>query len=207
MSRILTAQPAVWGENSEAVHHELTAVHMYLHQSEGVSEVLRAGDAPLRAYAECLTSGLQRLPTYRGAVLRGIGKTDLDAKMHPGQLLTTEAPLSGLKLDSVQATAVGGAAYAIWSITGRRVQALQGGDNEIVFAPGAKFRVLDVRTIGGNPFVLLRQVPATRGAGPGSITDDADETALARLEQELARITFSSRGEWPERYTRPIRPH
>ncbi|WP_329295716.1 hypothetical protein [Streptomyces sp. NBC_01455] len=138
-----------------------------------------------------------------------MGKADIDPQIRPGGLLSEGAPVSGLLLDSAERNPVSGAAYAIWSVTGCRVRALQGGENEIVFPPGAKFRVLDVRTLGDHPFVLLRQLPATRdmnAAASVGILEDVDETTLARLEQALAGITLSAAGGWPDRCTGPIRP-
>ncbi|MFC5202452.1 hypothetical protein [Streptomyces kaempferi] len=212
MNQALTALPGVWGKNGQTVHDDLVAVHMHLQLTDGQrvdhpSTSPNTGSTALLAYTACLASGLKWLPTYRGAVLRGMSSTaDIVPELRLGSLLSDDAPISGLLLDSVETTPVPGPAYAIWSITGRRVRALQGGENEIVFPPGAKFRVLDVRTLGGNPFVLLRQLPDTRDLAAVSILEDADETALARLEQTLAGITPSDTVTWPERCAGSIRP-
>ncbi|MPY30763.1 hypothetical protein FNH09_05375 [Streptomyces adustus] len=206
VAQALTALPGLWGQDNEAVHDDLVAVRMYLQQSDELTLPLRTGETRLLPFAACLASGLQWLPPYRGVVLRGANGIDMADSTRPGQLLTDAAPVSGLLLDSLETTVVAGAAYAIWSITGRSVRALQGGGNEIVFVPGTKFRVLDVRTESDNPLILLRQLPDRHTATSESTLEDADDTALARLEQALAGRIDSGPGTWPERCAGPIGP-
>lgn len=57
--------------------------------------------------------------------------------------------------------------------------------------------MLDVRADGAATLVLLRQLPDAVAASTG--LDDADTTALARLEQAIKDRTSPGTGTWPER--------
>jgi hypothetical protein len=211
VSRALAGMPALRGGEQEAARADLIAVRMYLQDGqdtlghEELVDSLRAGAQHLVPYAACLASGLGRLPSYRGAVLRGAGGGPAPETPRPGQLVRDPAPLSGVPLEPAGKNRVPGVAYAIWSITGRRVRQLRDEGEEIVFAPGTAFRVLDVRG-GGNdgtgPLVLLRQLPDTDTAA-GAL-EDADETALTRLGQVLADRTAPGAGNWPDRCAGPV---
>lgn len=209
VSRALAGMPALRGEAQEAARADLIAVRMYL-QKESVgtlshtelTRTLRSGEHRLVPYAACLASGLARLPSYRGVVLRGPGDNAGHAVgLRPGQLLRDPAPVSGVPLDPGK-TSVAGVGYAILSITGRRTRQLLDGGDEIVFPPGTAFMVLDVRTDGTVPMVLLRQLPGMDKAA--SVLEDADDTALTRLDQALAGRTTPGKGTWPDRCAGPV---
>ncbi|QLH25375.1 hypothetical protein [Streptomyces sp. Rer75] len=107
-------------------------------------------------------------------------------------------------------------AYAIWSVTGRKVRQLldrpagtREAHDEVVFAPGTGFRVLGVRTVRGAPVVLLRELPATATAyvDEASELSQLDRKALARLEVALAdEIPAGEAQDWPERCVGPVGP-
>jgi hypothetical protein len=125
--------------------------------------------------------------------------------VRPGQLLRDPAPVSGVPLDPVGKTGVAGAGYAILSVTGRRTRQLLDEGDEIVFPPGTAFMVLDVRTDGAVPLVLLRQLPGKEGAA--SVLEDVDDTALTRLDQALAGRRAPGEGTWPDRCAGPVGGH
>ncbi|MFJ8027532.1 hypothetical protein [Streptomyces sp. NPDC096311] len=208
VNRALAGMPALRGEEQEAARIDLIALRMYLRNGEGplsheeLTSSLRAGEQRLVPYAGCLASGLGRLPSYRGAVLRGWGGADGHGKLRPGAVLRDPAPLSGLPLDPARKARVAGVGFAIWSITGCRVRQLLDGDDEIVFAPGTTFRVLDVRTNGAVPLVLLRQLPESHAAS--NVLEGADESALARLDHALIDRMAPGTGDWPGRCAGPI---
>ncbi|MEW2118343.1 hypothetical protein AB0945_24755 [Streptomyces sp. NPDC005474] len=211
VNRALAGMPTLRGAAQEAARADLIAVRMYLQNGEGplnhreLTRSLRDGDPRLLSYAACLASGLGRLPSYRGAVLRGPGGAPGHGELRPGTILRDPAPLSGLPLDPAGKDQVAGVGYAIWSITGRRVRQLLDSGEEIVFTPGTPFRVLDVRTEGATPLVLLRQLPdMTTTTG---VLEDADHTALERLQHALADRTSPTEGEWPERCSGPAGGH
>ncbi|WP_405537423.1 hypothetical protein OG787_31900 [Streptomyces sp. NBC_00075] len=208
VNRALAGMPALRGAAQEAARADLIAVRMYLKNGEGpldhreLTRSLRDGEPRLVPYAACLASGLGRLPSYRGAVLCGPGGAAGHGELRPGTVLRDPAPLSGLPLDAAGKDRIAGVGYAIWSITGRRVRQLLDSGEEIVFAPGTPFRVLDVRTEGGAPLVLLRQLP-DMGTMSG-VLEDADRTALERIQHALTDRTSPGPGEWPERCSGPV---
>ena len=208
VNRALAGMPTLRGAAQEAARADLIALRMYLQNGEGpldhreLTRSLRDGEPRLLPYAACLASGLGRLPSYRGAVLCGPGGTPDHGELRPGTVLRDPAPLSGLPLDPAGKNRAAGVGYAIWSITGRRVRQLLDSGEEIVFTPGTPFRVLDVRTEGTTPLVLLRQLPdLTMTSG---VLEDADRTALERLQHALTDRTSPGPGEWSERCSGPI---
>ncbi|MFF0220955.1 hypothetical protein [Streptomyces sp. NPDC004629] len=208
VNRALAGMPALRGEEQEAARTDLIALRMYLHNGEGplgpaeLTRSLRAGEQRLVPYAGCLASGLGRLPSYRGAVLRGGTDVPGLGGLRPGDVLRDPAPLSGLPLDPAGKDRVAGVGFAIWSITGRRVRQLLDGGDEVVFAPGTAFKVLDVRTDAASRLVLLRQLPDTQAVS--AVLEDADDTALARLDHALTDRTAPGAGDWPGRCAGPV---
>jgi hypothetical protein len=201
--------PAPLAVEQDAARADLVAVRLYLQDDDGplghraLTESLRSGARRLVPYAGCLASGLARLPAYRGAVLRGRGDAAGLHALRPGQVLRDPAPLSGLPFGPGRTEPVAGVGFAIWSITGRRVGQLPDAFDEVVFAPGTAFTVLGVRAAGASgPLVLLRQLPDVPTAS--TVLEDADETALARLDHALADRTSPGTGAWPDRCAGPV---
>ncbi|GGU35793.1 hypothetical protein [Streptomyces daghestanicus] len=191
------------GAEGEAERADLVALRLYLQGGDGplshreLTASLRAGEERLLPYAACLASGLARLPAYRGAVLRGPGDADgLDA-LRPGQVLRDPAPVSGLPLGPGTGGRAGSSGFAIWSLTGRRAGPLLDDGDEVVFAPGTAFKVLGVRSGAAGPLVLLRQLPDL--PTDSTVLEDADETALARLDHALTDRVPPGEGDWPDR--------
>lgn len=220
VTRALTKMPALRGREQEEARDDLIALHMYLHTTEGplshreLGRSLRAGEARLLPYAACVSSALRRLPSYRGLAFRGTDAAD--AGLVPGNLLRDATSVGALPLGT-GAPRPGGAQYAIWSATGRRVRELasspgaSSGRDEIMFAPGSLLRVLDVRVSDGAPLVLLREVPAspaiatTETVPQSTALDDHDRAALDRLDQALRRHPLApGRFRWPELCSGPL---
>ncbi|MEU2085001.1 hypothetical protein ABZ569_24455 [Streptomyces albus] len=216
VARLLSRMPVLRGQEQEAARADLIALHIYLHTTEGplspeeLTRALHEGEERLLPYAACVASGLRRMPSYRGIAFRGAGETDGPGGgvMEPGVLLRDPAPVPVLPLGS-GAPRPGGAQYAVWSVTGRRVRQLTDrtgagkARDEVVFPPGTLLRVLDVREEGGAPLTLLREVPHT---GPdiqarhvGAELDADDRAALDRLEEALrARPVAPGGSDWPQ---------
>jgi hypothetical protein len=214
VNRAMTRMPALRGPRVDAARVDLVAVHVYL--SGGLDELdQRDADGGVAAgYAACLGSGLGRLPSYRGVAVRGgLSAGDLE-RFVPGGVLRDPEPVSALPIGAAGDLPGTAGGYVIWSSTGRRVRPLVGSapgaaSDEVVFPPGALFRVLDVRSAGPAPMVLLSEVP---GGGPvvdrpGGL-DDADRATLDRLDEALRRQEPST-GEaslrtWPARCAEPL---
>ncbi|MGV9898130.1 hypothetical protein [Streptomyces tendae] len=208
VNRALAEMPALRGAELEAARTDLIALRMYLCNTEPpldyeeLARSLRSGEQRLVPYTDCVASALARLPSYRGVVLRGpAGAAELGG-VAPGDVLRDAAPVSGVPLDPSGRRPVAGVGFAIWSTTGRCVRRLLDGGDEVVFAPGTSYRVLDVRGNAGTSLILLRQV---RGAETASVLlEDADETALDRLNHALAGRVSPGRGAWPDRCAGPL---
>ncbi|MEU9380399.1 hypothetical protein AB0D38_05070 [Streptomyces sp. NPDC048279] len=220
VSRLLPRMPALRGHELEIARADLVAVHLYLTGGPGplsrevLVRALRGDDDRLLPYAACLASGLRRLASYRGAVLRGGPDSPVTEDLVPGRTLCASAPVSGLPYGAARIP-LAAVRYVIWSSMARRVRPLLGAgkpaEDELVFGSGSVFRVLDVRAPeSGNtgPLVLLRELPGTvaRSGDSSGALDGDDSAALARLEEALAQGTVPAGREydWPERCTGPV---
>ncbi|MFI5479662.1 hypothetical protein ACIBAB_11145 [Streptomyces rubiginosohelvolus] len=209
VARALARMPALRGKEQEAARADLIALRMYLHLSEGpfshgaLTWSLRDRELDLLPYGACVASALNRMPSYRGAVLRGTtasGDGGHPGPPRPGTLLRDAALLSTVRLDAGTAPPPGDS-YVIWSVAGRRVRQFseQRGPEEVVFAPGTLFRVLAVRRAQPGVQIHLREL--TGPAGALAPDPEGDRAALARLEAVAAgpEATPKGTGHWPER--------
>ncbi|NBM18126.1 hypothetical protein [Streptomyces sp. GC420] len=221
VTRTLSRLPALRGREQESARVDLIALQLYLRTREGpladaeLQRALRDGDARLLPYAACVASGLRRLPSFRGTVLRGAAP-GWDA-LPVGSVLREPAPASALPLNANSRYSEG-PCYAIWSASGRRIRQLvdapstTAAHDEVVFPPGSAFRVLGVRSAeSGAPMVLLRELPVPRPGAPvrqGPL-DEQDRAALARLDESLSRLPAAAAGPgtWPDRCSGPLGPH
>jgi hypothetical protein len=212
--RTFSRLPAIAATERAAAAVDLVAVRLYLTSppdGEFGPAAARSGEAALRPYLACLASGLGRLPTYRGAVLRGVDApvgTDLT-----GAVLTEPGPVGGVSLtgDGAYGWPPTATVYVIWSDTARRVAVLSDADTDadaakrgdVVFGPGSRFAVLDVRPGDADTpdIVLLRELPATGG-------DEAPQggrLALTRLNEALETVRAESGpATWPAHALGPL---
>jgi hypothetical protein len=222
--RTFSRLPAIAATERAAAAVDLVAVRLYLTSGPdgpfGPAAVRSGGEA-FQPYLSCLASGLGRLPTYRGAVLHGVD-TPVRANL-VGTVLTEPGPVGGLSLAGEGAchwppTA---AVYVIWSDTARRVAALFDADaddkagppakrGDVVFGPGSRFAVLDVRPGDADTpdLVLLRELaPTAFPEGRPGETPPGGRLALTRLEEALdGRHPGPATGSsvWPEHCLGPI---
>ncbi|MFE9455704.1 hypothetical protein [Streptomyces californicus] len=210
VARALARMPALRGKEQEAARADLIALRMCLHLAEGplshgaLTWSLRDRDLDLLPYGACVASALNRMPSYRGAVLRSTtvpAGTDRPGPPRPGTLLRDAALLSTVRLDAGAAPPPGDS-YVIWSVAGRRVRQFseQRGPEEVVFAPGTLFRVLAVRRAQPGVQIHLREL--TGPAEAVAPDPEGDRAVLARLEAVApGPDTPRSPGPWPERCT------
>lgn len=205
----------------ETSRADLTAMTAYLGDPDGplshgeLTRALRTGDDRFDSYAACLASGLQRMPTYQGLVLRGTGTEAHRADgLRPGDQLADRAPVSAVAPHDGPPLP-GGACYAVWSVTGRRVRQLaddHDDHDEVVFLAGTSFRLLDIRVDNASPLLLLRELPSPRAAGAASARpyappglDEVDRAVLTWLNDALrGRPAPSAQATWPQRCAGPI---
>ncbi|GLY83563.1 hypothetical protein [Actinoallomurus iriomotensis] len=213
--RTFSRLPAIAATERAAAAVDLVAVRLFLTSpADGAfgPAAARSGDAALRPYLACLASGLGRLPTYRGAVLHGVdapARTDLT-----GTVLTEPGPVGGLSLaDGASGWPPTATVYVIWSDTARRVAALSDAETEkdvasrrgdVVFGPGSRFAVLDVRPGDADTpdLVLLRELPATHG----NEVAQGGHLALTRLNKALEGVHAAAAGAppWPAHSLGPL---
>ncbi|GGS69662.1 hypothetical protein GCM10010238_67730 [Streptomyces griseoviridis] len=213
VQRALTRLPGLRsaGREDDELTADLTALYAYLSAGEGrldergLSAGLDRRDPGALAYLGCLASALRRLPSFRGAAVRTAGVFDEATRLLlPGEELGAAVPVSASGLDDGYPS-LPDDHYLIWSATGRRIGSLGDSDSpfdqeEVVFGPGTRFRVLDVRERAGARVVLLRELAgAVPPAVPGHL-DTSDAPVLDRLVA-LADRPAVPRGEreWPAR--------
>jgi S-DNA-T family DNA segregation ATPase FtsK/SpoIIIE len=225
--RAFSRLPALGAGERAAAAVDLVAVRLYLTAQidDFGPAALRSGDEGLRPYLACLASGLRRLPTYRGVVARGVDTLKV-ADLRAGMVLTDPGPVGGVSFAGVgaddRASLYGWppttAVYVIWSDTARRVAALLDADaaatrNDVVFGPGSRFVVLDVRQGDAETpdIVLLREFTEPTGGDAdrsGSGAAQAVSLALARLDGALAAFRSGPAGTgsspWPAYALGPI---
>ncbi|GAB2847520.1 hypothetical protein GCM10027176_58910 [Actinoallomurus bryophytorum] len=209
--RTFSRLPAIAAAERAAAAVDLVAVRLYLTSAEDEGfgpEAVRAGGEAARPYLACLASGLARLPTYRGAVLHGAGtraRTDLVGTVLTGPGAIGGVPLSAESRAGWPPTAT---VYVIWSHTARRVAALfDAGETrrkDVVFGPGSRFAVLDVRRGDADTpdLVLLRELPA-RPAGADEV-QPSGRLALTRLDEALKFVGPAGDEEWPAHCLGPV---
>lgn len=214
VARTLTVMPGLRGhDENDAVLADLTAVRSFLTLDDAptgwrwLERQLAAGSADAYPSLVGLASGLRRLPSYRGVVVRGAGVLPAEARAVPaGRELCHAGPVAAYVLEGAPATA--GDRYLIWSTTGRRVRILTGGASraergeEVVFGPGTRFQVLGTRSEHGATTVLLREV-ASGGAPTGAGGEVAsDEGVREQLVRAAARFPLAEgAAPWPPRFS------
>ena len=197
--QIATRLPGLRSTPIDDIKADLVAVLLH-HTDTGVpatrAELVAAARSDrashLSAYLTCLTSGLRRLPSHHGAVLLGAIAGERELQQYTaGSLLIEPAPVAALPAHDVDlGTPV---EFAVWSTTGRRTALFgnPGDEPVVVFPPGTRFRVLNVRP-GSGPGtpsrVLLREI--------GAVTEeDRVSDGVSDREQSIQDRLFT----WLER--------
>ncbi|GAA4815479.1 hypothetical protein [Streptomyces ziwulingensis] len=215
VTRTLTVMPGlrVPGQD-EAVLADLIAVRSFLSLDDGplswswLEWRLASGSDDAHPFLACLASGLRRLPSYRGVVVRDAGALPPGARTPaPGGELHAPGPVATYELE--HAPPSGTHRYLIWSVTGRRVRSLYtapgaGSAEEVVFAPGTRFRVLGTHGGPDATTVLLREVADAETAARAGEQDAQDRGTLAQLTQAADRSPAGgATAPWPPRLTGP----
>jgi hypothetical protein len=165
VTRILSERPGLRSvaAGDDGLATDLAAVHVFAASDQSARlEALRAGTAPPadRPFLSCVVSGLRRLPTLVGPVLRG-GPEDPGAAQAyaPGRDVVENGLLFALADPS--APLPGRVEVLIWSSTARRLDGLvdDAEADQVVFLPGTVFRVLDVDRSSQPHRVFLAELP------------------------------------------------
>ncbi|MFI9387392.1 hypothetical protein [Kutzneria sp. NPDC052558] len=188
VSRMLSQVPGLRvGTQADEVLADLVGVRLYLTgDSAGVDEAVRsAAPGPHVPLARVVTSGLKRLPSYRGAaqLWAVAGPSELD--WYRDRLLVSEWAF--LTATTAGRPAVPGEVeFRVWSMTARRTQLIDPSvEDQVLFVPGTNFKVLDVRD-EPHPVVLLRELSTAEIGEDGQVNTGRsmfDDLALAGLDQ------------------------
>ncbi|WP_030753454.1 hypothetical protein [Streptomyces sp. NRRL S-31] len=212
LARTLMVVPGLRAHSQdEEAHADLIAVRSFLTLDDGplswtwLERHLAVGADDALPYLSCLASGLRRLPSYRGVVVRDAGVLPEEARTPaPGSELCEAGPVGTLALDGAPASAAD--RYLIWSLTGRRARGLFASTpanvhgEEVVFAPGTRFRVLGTHGRPGAMSVLLREVAEGDPAARAGRHEAQDRGALAALTQAVDRAPGAgAAASWPPR--------
>lgn len=217
VARTLTVMPGLRGQDQDdAVLADLIAVRSFLTLDDSplgrrwLERQLASGSADAYPSLAGLASGLRRLPSYRGIVVRDVAAFSPEARaLRAGTELCHPGPVGAYVLEGAPASA--GDRYLVWSTTGRRVRSLTGSaarpeqGEEVVFAPGTRFRVLGTQGGHGASTVLLREVaPGDPVARPGE--QDASDRGVREQLSGAADRHPPTEGAvpWPERFSGPL---
>ncbi len=199
VTRILSERPSLReaAAADDGVATDLAAVHVFA-ASDHTEQVesLRTGsvDHAHRPFLSCVVSGLRRLPTLTGLVLRGGPDDPAAAEAYRVGRDVVETGLL-LAVGDPSADLPGGVEVLIWSSTARRLDGLVEGPQaaQVVFLPETAFRVLDVDRTSEPSRVLLAEIPQTWS---GRADADRDTRMLDRLRTAAqARATDRAGGD------------
>jgi hypothetical protein len=194
VASVLSRSPRLRGGGGQEVVADLVAVRLYLTEhGQRIDDNVRTGQPGSHvSFARCVNAGLRRLPSHRGAAwlcaTLSDGEWSWYGSQRGSQRLVTEWAFCPALTDGT-IPLPGNVQFLIWSATARRASALAPeGPGQVVFLPGTRFKVLEVRD-GERRAVLLREVPAAEtapGAPPGPGQSPLDEIALNGLEKASA---------------------
>jgi hypothetical protein len=188
VSRMLSEVPGLRvGMEADEVLADLVAVRLYLTgDSEGVDRAVRAATpGPHVPMARCVSSGLRRLPSFRGAtqLWAAAGPSELD--WYRDRALVSEWAFLTASTASRPARA-GEIEFRIWAMTARRTQLIDARvADRVLFVPGTSFKVLEVRD-EPTPVVLLRELSSAEIGEDGDVNAGRsmfDDLALNGLDQ------------------------
>ncbi|MET8830215.1 hypothetical protein ABZX40_32040 [Streptomyces sp. NPDC004610] len=169
---------------------DLAALRLYLAEEWAWAEpaLLDGGLGAHLPLTRCAAAGVRRLPPHRGAAIVRTEVPERVADWFMDRAVVVDHGLWSAMV-STAALGAGGPGYAVWSLTGRLM-----GDidpytpDRLVFRPGTRFKVLDVRG-GLQPLVLLREMspgePDRPGAGGDTHGEWLDTTTMAELRTAL----------------------
>ena len=172
---------------------DLAAVRLYLSEEWARldAELIQGVRGAYASFARCVASGLRQLPSYRGPVIARAEMISEVADWYRSHQTVVD-PGFWSATASVAALAQGGPGYLVWSLTGRRTDAVDRyAPQRVLFLPGTRFKVLEVRG-SRQPLVVLREMfpqePAEQPAADAGNHHGAwlDESTARELKQATA---------------------
>ena len=192
VSRLLSQMPGLRaGQQTDTVLVDLVAVQMYLESgSTALSDAVRdAEPGPHVPLARCVSAGLLRLPSYRGAARLRARTSKAQLDWFRERHLVTEWGFLHATMGGEPASA-DEVEFRIWSMTARRTALLHPDrPNQVIFQPGTSFKVLRIEEGDSAPVVLLRELSKAEIDPDGRVDITRvpiDDLSLAGLEQAAA---------------------
>jgi hypothetical protein len=225
VQRVLSEAPGLRGTGSgkpgttgDDLITDLVAVRLYLTgPARHLDDAVRSGTVgPHVPFGRCVTAGLRRLPSFRGAARLCATLTEAEWQWYASQRLVTEwAFCPAVANDRLRLP--GTVEFWIWSTTARQASLLEPRvPGQVLFLPGTSFKVLRVRGEGvrgegvrgeghpqGQRVVLLREVTPAEIGPDGTFRADRarqgrvpfDELALTGLQKAVADSAASGPAE------------
>ncbi|MFE5023402.1 hypothetical protein ACFRAO_08825 [Streptomyces sp. NPDC056656] len=138
---------------------DLASVHLYLAAEWAwLDSMLHEGKPGTHMpLARCVASGLRRLPAYKGPAIVRTGVAGSLVRWYRDNPIVVDQGFWSATSSSAGLGA-GGPGYLVWSLTGRRTDAVDPYTLErLVFVPGTRFKVVKVLD-GRRPLVLMREM-------------------------------------------------
>ena len=160
----LLSDPALEASLSALTQEEIAAIIGYTGMDYSLlNSALRSNTAKrvqkLAPYIDRIKGGLSQLPDHVGVVYRGASPpADVVAKYVVGNVVE-EAAFTSTSLAKGSAFQ-GKIQYTIVSKTGKKINFLSmfGNEGEVLFAPGARFKILEVTPVGRTTHVKMSQL-------------------------------------------------
>lgn len=202
VSRVLSEHPGFQGalqRSSTDVLSDAVAIRLYLSsQGDELDLSLRAGTVgPHVPFARCVVSGLNRLPSHRGATVFSTSMTGQEWELYRTRKLVTEwGFVNALVAPCSRQRAGNDVDVLVWSMTARRTKVLEPEQapipDRVLFVPGTSFKVLDLRepADGRRGHVLLRELAAGEIDSTGRV--DTNRASLDDLAVNSLRRTLQT---------------
>ncbi|MFD3558099.1 hypothetical protein ACFWVU_00240 [Streptomyces sp. NPDC058686] len=180
---------------------DLAAVHLYLATEWAwLDPTLLEGEPGAHmSLARCVASGLRRLPAYSGPAIVRTGVADSLLRWYRDNPVVVDQGF-WCATSSSTGLGAGGPGYLVWSLTGRRTDAVDPYAQErLVFVPGTRFKVLKVLD-GQRPLVLMREMfpqepaeyrPASSAARSAEWLDRTTVHELTQTTDRPLRVIFN----------------
>ncbi|HET6504083.1 MAG TPA: hypothetical protein VFG87_25320 [Amycolatopsis sp.] len=195
-ARVISESPGLGGLDKAGTKDaiaDLAALRLYLlDASPELGNAIRGATVgPHVPLGRCATSGLRRLPSYRGVVMLRARLGESARRYYPEGGLITEWGFCAALTDAHPGLP-GDTDILIWAMTARRTALLAPEvPDRVLFLPGTNFKVLQARD--GEPNVVLLRELATSEIGESgkvepeeSPLDGVALTGLKRAEEILA---------------------
>ena len=146
-------------------------------------------NAELSYLVEVMKNAIKKFPSYKGFVRRGVILPDSERSNYfEGNIVSDKAFLSS---STYQGFAFKKDQMIIFSRTGRMIMTVNNSsENEVLFEPNTKFKVLKSKSVEGRNFYVMREVVE------GEDNEVSDEKILESIANMSWKQDYSSTDKW-----------